>query len=72
MPLEMLWFTNACEMQDLTSGVVVMIYSRIWQSYAINFNFWVNKRISIKTHMLKHSLLQQDETRFKKITRLEF
>jgi hypothetical protein len=31
-----------------------------------------DKRISLKAHMLKHSLLQQDRTRFKDITTLGF
>jgi hypothetical protein len=37
-----------------------------------NINFWVTSEFQLKHHVLKHSLIQQDGTRSKDITRLEF
>jgi hypothetical protein len=66
------WFTNA--FVNCKIGLAWSLQRFIQECgnhTQYNFNFWVNKRIPIKTHMLKHSLLQQDGIRSTDITKLE-
>jgi hypothetical protein len=72
MPLEMLWFTNVfrgkCKSDKRGH---LQRFKQEFGPYTTKLPLLKDKN-PLKAHMLKHSLLQYDRTRFKDITTLEF